>query len=412
MPDASGKAWKPGDFELLTKGLGEGAYAKVVQGKRSDGVDVAVKVMEKSVVQKSNFVNLELEIEVMETLKHENIVNMNAWWDKGGEIFIALDFCGGGELFKYMKKYEISHMPKVAPFFIGETVLALEYLRSMNVVHRDLKPENILLTSSFHVKLADFGTACFLDRDEAEVKKFTGTAQYMGPEMLKDTSKVRASFEGDLWALGCIVFQLFCGRPPYGGMTEYLIFQNVLNTTLEYPPYVNKVTIDFIAQLLRHSPKDRIGSEATGGFPVLKQHPFFTEAQVDWATIQTRKVESNVDKDHTSEWKKFLLANEDVVYASQVIKTRHLLSKKTRWLVLTTYPRLFYVESKDSHEIKDHVEWTDDINATCTSKSKSDFKVNTSKRVYNFEDVSGHAHLWVNCINKQAALKRQKGGKK
>eukprot|EP01059_Diplonema_ambulator_P010269 TRINITY_DN20285_c0_g1_i1.p1 TRINITY_DN20285_c0_g1~~TRINITY_DN20285_c0_g1_i1.p1 ORF type:complete len:401 (+),score=121.58 TRINITY_DN20285_c0_g1_i1:52-1254(+) len=394
------------DFEInRDKSLGDGAYAKVYVGTRKkDNEPVAVKVMDKSVCQKSNFVNIELEIEIMKSLNHPNIVNMQASWESDTEVFLVIDFCGGGELFKYMKKYDLSHMPTVAPQFVGEIVLALEYLQNRKVLHRDLKPENILLTSDFHVKVADFGTACWAEKDDENSKKFTGTAQYMAPEMLKDTGSCKAGYESDLWALGCIVFQLFCGRPPFTGATNYLIFQSILKTTLDYPPFVPQEARDLVQKLLDHDPNNRLGSAAKGGFTELKKHAFFKN--VDWANINKTKVTSHVDRDHSSDWAKFLLEGEEVIYASEVIKTRHLVSKKKRNLILTNYPRLFYVEGPDAHGIKDHVEWTDDISATASSAKE--FKVITKSRTYLFEDIEGHAHLWTSKINQMARAKQSR----
>ena len=388
--------------------------------RRSDGVAVAVKVMELSTTSRSNFVNVALEIEIMKSLNHPNIVNMQASWENDNETFLVcdttqmltltphlspstqvLDFCGGGELFKYMKKYDLSHMPSMAPRFVAEIVLALEYLREQKIVHRDLKPENILLTKDFHVKVADFGTACWADRDDEDANKFTGTDKYMAPELLQSTVPTKAGFESDLWALGCITYQLFCGKPPFQGVTSYLVFQSILHTELDYPPFVPEVAKDFIAKLLDHKPHERLGSEAKGGFDILKRHPFFKD--VDWSQIWATSAESQIHKDHSAEWKKFLLDGEEVVFASEVVKTRHYFSKKDRHLVLTSYPRLFYVESLTSHQIKDHVLWTDDLAAT--AQTKKDFQVKTKDRTYLFEDKGDNAHYWVSKINEMHSRK-------
>eukprot|EP01061_Rhynchopus_euleeides_P023416 TRINITY_DN38113_c0_g1_i1.p1 TRINITY_DN38113_c0_g1~~TRINITY_DN38113_c0_g1_i1.p1 ORF type:complete len:405 (+),score=115.08 TRINITY_DN38113_c0_g1_i1:94-1308(+) len=390
-------------FEVGTKLIGDGSYAKVYKGTRkSDGAAVAVKVMEMSVFMKSSFVNVALEIEIMKSLNHPNIVNMQAHWEREGETFLVLDYCGGGELFKYMKKYDISHMPQVAPQFVGEIVLALEYLREQEVLHRDLKPENILLTEDFHVKVADFGTACWANRDDEDSRKFTGTDKYMAPEMLQDADgTARAGFESDLWALGCIIFQLFCGRPPFNGATSYLVFQSILKTTLDYPPFVPEEAKDLIRKLLDRDQKKRIGSESMGGFKKMKIHPFFNG--VDWDNINSKNTETPIHKNHSSEWSKFLLQDEEVIFASAVIKTRHFVSRKQRYLILTSYPRLFYVESTDSHGIKDHVDWTDDLSAT--AQTQKEFKVITKSRTYHFEDLSNLAHFWVSKINEMHAKK-------
>eukprot|EP00755_Sulcionema_specki_P019875 Sspe_Gene.70559::Locus_41665_Transcript_1_1_Confidence_1.000_Length_1360::g.70559::m.70559/K06276/PDPK1; 3-phosphoinositide dependent protein kinase-1 len=389
--------WSSGDFDIDMKTpIGDGAYATVYKGvNKHTKEEVAVKVMQKTCSSKqSSFVNIELERDIMLTLDHPNIVNLVAHWERDSKVFFVLEFCGGGELFKYMQKYDLSHMPMIAPHFVGEMVLALEYLQGQKVLHRDLKPENILLTSDFHVKVADFGTACRVTND-AEVSKFTGTAQYMAPELLKDGGG-RACYESDLWALGCIIYQLFTGHPPFGGSTNYLIFQNILENNPDYPPVLSENAKDLIAELLQHKPEKRLGSPARGGFAVLKQHVFFKN--VNWTNLHQMEVKSHVHHNHSKDYASFLLSGEEVVYASEVIKTRHLISKKKRNLVLTNYPRLFYVEPGQS-VVKDHVEWSEGLYAE--PKSRTEFKVVTKNRVYDFEDLAGHAHLWSSKINHQ-----------
>eukprot|EP01065_Artemidia_motanka_P016038 TRINITY_DN1976_c0_g5_i1.p1 TRINITY_DN1976_c0_g5~~TRINITY_DN1976_c0_g5_i1.p1 ORF type:complete len:412 (+),score=87.43 TRINITY_DN1976_c0_g5_i1:112-1347(+) len=392
-------------FELdPAKVLGDGSYAKVILGHLKGDVQaanaerrVAVKIMDQSVCQKSGFVNIQLEREICSALDHPNIVNMLGHWEDRSSIYFVLEYCAG-ELFKYCKKYDLSHMPAVAPRFVGETVLAMEYLAAMNVLHRDLKPENILLTHEYHVKVADFGTACWADQEDA--KKFTGTAQYMAPELLQG-SDATASFESDLWALGCIIYQLFCGDPPFKGATNYLIFKDIKETTPQYPPFVPDAARELVLSLLEKKPQDRAGSKSRDGYPALKRHAFFKD--INWATINTEKVESHVHRDYTSEWQHLLLEKEEVVYAGEVLKTRRLLSTKRRHLVLTTFPRLFYVEP-GAAVIKGQVEWDADISAQVVNAKE--FKVRTKGRTYDFEDPAGHAHLWTSKINQEKARKK------
>jgi 3-phosphoinositide dependent protein kinase-1 len=125
-------------------------------------------------------------------------------------------------------------------------VLAVEYLHSLGIVHRDLKPENLLLDENMHLKLTDFGTAKVIGtelRARSEVnatflffffflfdfffviwQSFVGTAEYISPELLEQKM---ASRQSDIWAIGCIIYQMFCGRPAFRGATEFLTFQKV-----------------------------------------------------------------------------------------------------------------------------------------------------------------------------------------
>ena len=149
---------------------------------------------------------------------------------------------------------------------MAELVSALEYLHTkLRVVHRDLKPENVLLTEHGHLKLADFGSAKSEKNNgdnEAPQETFCGTAEYVSPEMINDDT---AHSPADLWALGCILYQLLIGRPMLRGGAEYQTLQNVTNYAdghlrIEYPEWVPETAVDLIERLTRKDPAERLGA--------------------------------------------------------------------------------------------------------------------------------------------------------
>lgn len=91
----------------------------------------------------------------------------------------------------------------------------------MFIFYRDLKPENILLDEKMHILITDFGSAKVVkEEDDVLVdgcvqkrrNSFVGTAQYVSPELLTDKT---AHYASDLWALGCIIYQMISGLPPF-----------------------------------------------------------------------------------------------------------------------------------------------------------------------------------------------------
>lgn len=178
----------------------------------------------------------------------------------------------------------------------------IEYMHSRNVIHRDLKPENILLDDKLRVKITDFGTAKILDpprnpstststtstpptntstpdlsassptdTDETRANSFVGTAEYVSPELLTDKAACKAS---DLWAFGCIVFQLLAGRPPFKASNEYQTFQKIVNLDYDFPKGFPSVARDLVEKLLVLDPTKRLTVEG------IKAHPFFEG--VEW----------------------------------------------------------------------------------------------------------------------------------
>jgi 3-phosphoinositide dependent protein kinase-1 len=165
-------------------------------------------------------------------------------------------------------------------FYSAEIILALEYLHGCGVIHRDLKPENILLDKEGHIKITDFGTARLLTDDVDRANSFVGTAQYVSPELLQDKVAFKSS---DLWALGCIVYQLLAGRPPFHAPNEYMCFQKVMKGDYVVPDGFPDQGTDLVKSLLVLDPTKRLGCEAMGGYTSLKAHVFF--ADVDWETV-------------------------------------------------------------------------------------------------------------------------------
>jgi cGMP-dependent protein kinase len=103
---------------------------------------------------------------------------------------------------------------QISAFYIGCLILAVEYLHSKNIVYRDLKPENAVIDKKGYLIMIDMGTAKFLN-EENGYRTFTiiGTPHYMAPEVVEGKGY---SFSVDIWALGIILYEMVCGKLPYG----------------------------------------------------------------------------------------------------------------------------------------------------------------------------------------------------
>ncbi|CRK33013.1 hypothetical protein BN1723_014705 [Verticillium longisporum] len=167
-------------------------------------------------------------------------------------------------------------------------------MHSRGVIHRDLKPENVLLDDNMHVKITDFGTAKLLktprelqgpaptgggpldgstrDQDgESRAASFVGTAEYVSPELLTSKNACKAS---DLWAFGCIIYQLLAGRPPFKAGTEYLTFQKIVNLEYEFPPGFPAAARDLVERCLVLDPARRLTVEHIKNHEFFDGHPF------------------------------------------------------------------------------------------------------------------------------------------
>ncbi|XP_067927822.1 3-phosphoinositide-dependent protein kinase 1-like isoform X2 [Watersipora subatra] len=292
------------DF-IFGKIIGEGSFSTVFLAKGiSTNKEYAVKVLQKQHMKRERKVEyVKREKEVLLLLgqhEHPFFVKLFATFQDPNRLFFVLSYEPNGELYDYIRRLTAFDM-KATKFYTSEIVLALEHLHSLNIVHRDLKPENILLSKDMHIRITDFGSARILDgtdqpqpnadslspdgvdkREERRSKRrssFVGTAQFVSPEVLQNKPVTTSC---DLWALGCILYQIISGEHPFRGPNEYHIFNKIIKLDYEYPDSgFDKHGRDLVEQLLVLESEDRLGSKKTGSYKALKSHPFFQDVNFD-----------------------------------------------------------------------------------------------------------------------------------
>ncbi|XP_068100647.1 3-phosphoinositide-dependent protein kinase 1 isoform X2 [Hyperolius riggenbachi] len=264
----------PQDFKF-GKILGEGSFSTVVLAKEIvTGRDYAIKILQKLHILKENKAQYVMrEKDVMSRLDHPFFIKLYFTFQDGDKLYFGLSYAKNGELLKYIRKIGSFDEP-CTRFYTAEILCALEYLHKNGIIHRDLKPENILLSEDMHIRITDFGTAKLLSSDskQARANSFVGTAQYVSPELLTEKSACKSS---DLWALGCIIYQLVAGLPPFRAGNEYLIFQKIIKLEYDFPEKFFPRAKDLVEKLLVQDPTKRLGCEEMGGYGPLKAHSFF-----------------------------------------------------------------------------------------------------------------------------------------
>ncbi|KAH9893742.1 protein kinase-like protein [Xylariomycetidae sp. FL2044] len=274
--------------------LGEGSYSTVYFATdRQTLKEYAIKVLEKKHIikeKKIKYVNIEKDT-LNRLTEHPGIVRLYYTFQDENSLYYVLDLCNGGELLGVLKKTGTFDV-ECTRFFGAQILDSIEYMHSRGVIHRDLKPENVLLDDQLHVKITDFGTARLLsdprapqpppriedtgtssrgkDQDDSRAASFVGTAEYVSPELLTNKNACKAS---DLWAFGCIIYQLLAGRPPFKAGSEYLTFQKIVNLEYEFPAGFPHAARDLVERLLVLDPARRLTIEH------IKNHEFFDGQQ-------------------------------------------------------------------------------------------------------------------------------------
>jgi len=271
--------------------LGEGSYSTVLAATdRQTQREYAIKVLDKRHIikeKKVKYVNIEKDT-LNRLTDHPGIVKLYYTFQDERSLYFVLDLAAGGELLGVLKK-TTSFDEECTRFYSAQLLDAVEYMHSRGIIHRDLKPENLLLDDGGHIKITDFGTAKILDLPKESSKfgnvsvgsntdgsetdravSFVGTAEYVSPELLTDKNACKAS---DLWAFGCIVYQLLAGRPPFKAANEYQTFQKIVNLDFSFPENFPAIARDLITRLLVLDPAERLSIDG------IKQHAFFEGVQ-------------------------------------------------------------------------------------------------------------------------------------
>ncbi|KAL6463797.1 hypothetical protein MHYP_G00281880 [Metynnis hypsauchen] len=250
--------------------IGEGSFGRVYKGRRKfSGQVVALKFIPKVGRSEKELRSLKREIEIMRGLRHPNIVLLLDSFETEREVVVVTEYAEG-ELFQILE--DDGSLPEGQVREIAcQLVSALYYLHSNRILHRDMKPQNILLGKGGVVKLCDFGFARAMSVSTLVLTSIKGTPLYMSPELVEEKPYDHTA---DLWSLGCILYELHTGAPPFYTNSIFHLVQLIVKDPVKWPENMSEGCTSFLKGLLTKDPQKRLA------WPDLLKHPYVADGVI------------------------------------------------------------------------------------------------------------------------------------
>ncbi|KAM9084045.1 serine/threonine-protein kinase Nek1 isoform 8-T10 [Megaptera novaeangliae] len=237
--------------------IGEGSFGKAILVKSiEDGRQYVIKEINISSMSSKEREESRREVAVLANMKHPNIVQYRESFEENGSLYIVMDYCEGGDLFKRInaQKGVLFQEDQILDWFV-QICLALKHVHDRKILHRDIKSQNIFLTKDGTIQLGDFGIARVLNSTVELVRTCIGTPYYLSPEICENKPYNNKS---DIWALGCVLYEMCTLKHAFeAGNMKNLVLKIISGS---FPPVSLHYSYDLrslLSQLFKRNPRDR-----------------------------------------------------------------------------------------------------------------------------------------------------------
>ncbi|XP_074858496.1 serine/threonine-protein kinase PLK3 [Carettochelys insculpta] len=258
-----------GRFYCKGRLLGKGGFARCYEMTDvASNKMYAVKVIPHSRVakphQREKVMN---EIKLHRDLHHKHIVKFSHYFEDSENIYIFLEHCSRKSLAHIWKARHTLLEPEVR-YYLKQIMSALKYLHLKGILHRDLKLGNFFVNDNMELKVGDFGLAAQQEPADQKKKTICGTPNYLAPEVLYRQGH---GPESDVWSLGCVLYTLLCGNPPFETSDLKETYRCIKQVEYTLPAFLSAPAKQLITSILKRNPRDRLTLEE------ILDHEFFTK---------------------------------------------------------------------------------------------------------------------------------------
>ncbi|XP_038053272.1 serine/threonine-protein kinase PLK1-like [Patiria miniata] len=247
----SQKRYKKGRF------LGKGGFAKCYELiDTATNTTYAGKIVSKALLVKPHQKEkMSMEIAIHRSISHPHIVGFHGFFEDSDNVYILLELCRRRSLMELHKRRRAITEPETR-YFMRHAILAMQYLHKNQIIHRDLKLGNLFINDDMDLKLGDFGLATKIEREGERKRTLCGTPNYIAPEVL---AKKGHSYEVDTWSLGCIMYTLLVGKPPFETSCLKDTYLRIKRNEYSIPSHckVSPTARSLISRLLKNNPHER-----------------------------------------------------------------------------------------------------------------------------------------------------------
>lgn len=208
--------------------IGSGSYGKAVLVHDAEGKSYVMKIIEMARMDSKQRKDTINEVKVLSVLKHPYIISYReSYIENRTSLVIIMDYAEGGDLHQRVTRTRQAgktFSEERVLRWLTEATLALKYLHDKHVLHRDLKSQNLFLTSQDRLRIGDFGISKVLESTGAFARTAIGTPYYLSPEICLERPY---SFSSDIWALGCVLYELAALRVPFDAQSLQKLVQKI-----------------------------------------------------------------------------------------------------------------------------------------------------------------------------------------